>query len=72
MGQQYTYSKIWVENIMAIIHISGDSAIVLLFCDHQDTEYESREINIREPGPIFIQKISKPLWYNNIHIPQYG
>ena len=29
------------ENIVAILHIYGDRAIVILFYDHQDTKYES-------------------------------
>ena len=32
------------ENTVAIIHIYGARAIILLFCDHQDTESESKEI----------------------------
>ena len=28
------------ENIVVIIHIYGDTAILPLFCNHQDTEYE--------------------------------
>ena len=40
MGQQYTYSTRWEQNIMAIIHIYVPKAIFLLFYDNQDTEYE--------------------------------
>ena len=43
-GQWYPYSIIWEQNIVVIIHIYGARAISLLFCDHQDTEYESCEI----------------------------
>ena len=33
-------------NIFVIINISGDRAIFLLFCVHQDTEYEKREMEM--------------------------
>ena len=49
---------------MAIIHIYGARAILLLFYDHQDNESESTNINT--------EKISKTIWDNNIHTPQYG
>ena len=45
MGQQYTFSTIWEKNIVATIHIYGAKIISLLFCDHQDTEYELCEIH---------------------------
>ena len=38
---------------MAFLHIYGSRVIFLLFCDHQDTESESREIEISLAGPIF-------------------
>ena len=47
---------------MSIPHIYGARAVLLLFCDHQDTESESCEIEIGVAGPIFTQKLSKPLW----------
>ena len=40
VGEWYTYSIIWEQNILAIIHIYGARDIFLLFCDNQDTEYE--------------------------------
>ena len=44
MGQLYQYSTRWGQNIVAIIHIYGAIVIVVLFCDHQDTESESCEV----------------------------
>ena len=32
------------ENVVVILHIYEALAIFLLFCDHQDTEYESWEV----------------------------
>ena len=40
MGQQYPYSTRWDQNIVSINHIYGARDISLLFCDHQDTEFE--------------------------------
>ena len=40
MGQQYPYPIIWEKNIVAIIHIYGDIAIVILFYENQDTASE--------------------------------
>ena len=57
---------------MLIHHIYGGLAIFLIFCDHQDTASESQEMEICVGGPLLTQKISKALWYNNIHIPKYG
>ena len=45
MGQLYPYSTKWVKNIVVIIHIYGATAILLLFCYHQDTEPESWEMD---------------------------
>ena len=46
---------------------------LLLFCEHQDTESESFEIEISISQPIFIQKkTEKALWENDIHNLQYG
>ena len=36
--------------------IYGARASFILFCDHQDTESESQEIEIGVAGPIFTQK----------------
>ena len=58
---------------MVIIHIYGDRATSLLFCDHQDAEYESCEIQISISKPIFTKKyIPKALWENYIHTLQEG
>ena len=34
------------ENIVEVLRVCGASDIFLLFCDHQDTESESREMEI--------------------------
>ena len=59
MVQQYPYSTGWVKNIVVILYIHGALFIYLLFCNHQDTEYESREMEIGVAGPIFAQKNKK-------------
>ena len=41
---------------MLILHIYGARAIFLLFCNHQDTESESREMEIGVAGLIFTNK----------------
>ena len=40
MGEGYSYSTIWEKNIVAVLHIREALANFLLFCDHQNTEYE--------------------------------
>ena len=73
MGQQYTYSTRWEKNIVEILHIYGAGFILLLIYDHQDTESESREIEIIINQQLFIHKnISKDLWDNHIHNLQNG
>ena len=59
MGQKYPYSTIWEENIMVFLHIYRARTIFLLCCDHQDTESESREIEISIYQPIFNHKYTK-------------
>ena len=46
MGKKYPYSTRWVKTIVGILHIYGALAILLLFCNHQDTEFESQEMEI--------------------------
>ena len=41
---------------MAIIHIYGDRAIFMIFCDYKDTESDSGRIYIGVSGPIFNEK----------------
>ena len=72
MAYQYTYYTRWEKNVVVILRIYGARAISLLFCNHQDTEPESQEMEIGAAGSISIHKISKPLWDNGIHTPQYG
>ena len=58
---------------MSVIHIYGARAMFLLFCDHQDTESKSQEMEIGASQPILTQKkTSKTLWGNNIHTLKYG
>ena len=55
------------------MYIYGSRDIVLLFCDHQDTESESCEIEISISQPIFThKKVSKYLWDKDIHTLQDG
>ena len=53
MGQLYPYSTKWEKNIVVILHIYGAGDILLLFCNHQDTAYPSRETEIVVYGPVF-------------------
>ena len=53
--------------ILVVLHIYGARAIFLLFCDHQETESETREMNIGAAGPMFTKKRSNALCDNNIH-----
>ena len=56
MGKLYPYSTTWVKIIMAILHIYGDSVIFLLFCNHQDNQSESQEVEIGLAIPVFTHK----------------
>ena len=40
MGKLYQYPTRWENNIVAMIHIYGVRAVILLFLDNQDTESE--------------------------------
>ena len=40
MEKLYSYSKIWENNIVVIIYIYWARAILILFSNHQDIEYE--------------------------------
>ena len=73
MGQKYLYSTIREKNIVVLIHIYGARSIFLLFCDHQDTESESRktETSISQTTPTH-KMILKALWDNSFHTLQYG
>ena len=46
MGQRCPYSTKWVLKVVVILHIYGARAIFLLFCNNQDTESGSQEIEI--------------------------
>ena len=41
---------------MLITHIYEDLSTYLLFCNHQDTESELREMEIDVAGPIFTHR----------------
>ena len=41
------------ENIVEVLHIIGSSAVLMVFCDHQDTESESCEIEMSTYELIF-------------------
>ena len=43
IGQLYSYSTKWDKNVVVILCIYGDIPILLIICDHQDTESESCE-----------------------------
>ena len=62
MGQQYLYHKISVTNIVIIILIYVALAMFLLFCDHQNTESESIDIEIGVATPIFTHKVYQRLY----------
>ena len=55
---------------MAIIHIYVARTIYLLFCDNQDTESESLEINIGVSEQLLTQKKWWSLWENDIYTTQ--
>ena len=55
---------------MAILQIYGARAIFLLFYDHQDTESESCETEMRIYQKIFTHKKSKAILGNVIHTLQ--
>ena len=57
---------------MADIHIYQYIAILLLFCDHQDTESESQDIKLSVASPTFTKKTIKSLWDTDIHTSQDG
>ena len=68
MGEQYPYYTRREKNIVVVLHIYGTLAIFLLFCDHQDTEYESREMKNGVSGPKLSRKKYQNLYGTTIHI----
>ena len=46
MEQKYPYYTICEKNNVVIPHIYGARVILLIFCDHQDTEYELYDIGV--------------------------
>ena len=61
-----------MEKIVVILHINGARAILLLLCDHQDTEYEECVMDSGVAGPILTNKKSKVLCDKDIHTLQDG
>ena len=57
--QQYPYSTRWENFFVVILHIYGDRAIFLIFCDHQDTESGLCEMDMGVAGPTSSQKEKK-------------
>ena len=61
------------RNIVVVIHFYDSRAIVLLYDDHQDTKYESWEIENIISGPRFAQKrTSETPCHNHINILLHG
>ena len=57
----------------AILHIYGSRSILLIFYYHQDSESGSCEMEMSTSQLIFTdKKISKVLWYNDIHTIKTG
>ena len=58
--------------LLIVFRLSSFVFLILLFCDHQDTESESCEIEMIISQPISTHKnISNTLWDNNIYTLQY-
>ena len=73
MGQLHPYSTRLEHNIVVIIHIYRTRANSLLFCDHQDTVFESCEVEMSIYQPVLTNKnISKDLCNNGIYTLQNG
>ena len=68
MGKLYPSFSRRDKNIVAILHIYWVQAIFLLFCDHQDTEFESQVMVSGVAGPIFTHKIYKRIYVTIISI----
>ena len=62
MGQQCTYSTTWEKIIVVIINIYGARDIFLIFCVHQDTKSEYREMDISIAWPIYAHKKNQSLY----------
>ena len=62
IAQRYPYYT-RMEKIVVILHINGARAILLLLCDHQDTEYEEWVMDSGVAGPILTnKKIKGSMW----------
>ena len=55
--------------VVAVLHIYSARANFLLFCNHQDTDSESCEMEIDVAGPIFVQKKYQKCHEKTISIP---
>ena len=71
IGQLYSYYTRWVSTIVVILHIYGPRAIFILFCNYQDTEFESGEMKSVAAATIFTKKIYNAQWDSFINTPQY-
>ena len=70
MGQIFWYYTRLLGNIVLVLCIYWDLAMLILFCDHQETEYESWDMESGVSWPILIQKNPEALWNNDIHTLQ--
>ena len=59
MIKRYPYSTRWEKAIVGVIHIYGYRAVLILFCDNQDTESESCKIEMGKSRPILTQENQK-------------
>ena len=61
------------ENIVVVLLIYGALVVFLLFYYHQDTKYESCQMENSVAGPILPHtKTAKALWDNNIYALKDG
>ena len=65
MEQLYQKSTRWEKTIV------GAFVFFLLFCNYQDTEFESGEMKSVAAATIFTKKIYNAQWDSFINTPQY-
>ena len=71
MRKQYLSSRKWEKTYVVIIHIYGSRDFFLIFCDNQDTEYDSQRNDFGIAGTILTHRITpKDLWDNGVHTLQ--
>ena len=54
--------------IVAILHIYGVISAYLLFCDHQETDYDEHEMYISISWPVLTQKMYQSIYGKNVSI----